>query len=84
MKGKRTMVKLNEVLNELGNGGYVRFTWSKCGVDLILANGEIKPIDGRTYQAFLSAHQQKFARIEIGTVETKDLVIEWREINRPR
>jgi hypothetical protein len=71
--------KLKDVREALANGGCVRFVWNTCGPRIISADGESVPLDGRTYQGFLTSLAPTLKRTEAGSVETKDLIIEWRK-----
>jgi hypothetical protein len=64
------------VLNE---GGKVVFTWKEGDIRLIEADGNRFWMDGRTYQGFLKTLAPKLQKIETGSTDTKDLVIEWTE-----
>ncbi len=72
--------KLQSVLEGLGQGGYVQFTWSNCAVVLIVGESK-QAVDGRTYQAFCSCHAGRFQRVETGKVgdDLSKLVITWRK-----
>ncbi len=72
------MKYLSDIDTAIENGGWLRFEWSTCTVTLFGPLGDAMPVDGRSYQAFTEPkHADKFKRREFGSVETKDLIIEW-------
>lgn len=73
------LARLSAVRRHLSNGGVVRFTHNTCQPILIFAEGKsFQPIDGRSYQAFQSTADSKYTRTQTGSVETHNLIIEWR------
>ena len=71
---------MKQVMRVLNEGGYVRFEWRTSSTILISADQQLfTTIDGRTYQGFLRTLALQLERTETGSVETKDLVIEWRK-----
>jgi hypothetical protein len=71
--------QLAEVKRVLANGGFVRFIWRSCHTVLISANGKrLTTLDGRTYQGFLKTVAPTLQETKTGSIETQDLVIEWR------
>lgn len=75
--GLAQMKQVRRVLNE---GGHVRLNWRNGSTVLVSADRKSSTaIDGRTYQGFLKTLAPKLERTETGSMETKDLVIEWRK-----
>jgi hypothetical protein len=72
--------RLKDVREALANGGYVRYVWGVCGPVIVSANGESMPMDGRTYQGFLTSLAPTLVRTETGSTDTRDLIIEWRKV----
>lgn len=70
--------KLADVRRVLNDGGYVRFVWVSASPTLISAGSET-PIDLRSYQGFLKTVAPTLKCSRIGSTETKNLVIEWRQ-----
>jgi hypothetical protein len=68
-----------DVHRVLTEGGFVRFIWHTGRKELITASGRSLRIDGRTYQEFLKTLAPKLKRSETGSMEERDLVIEWRQ-----
>jgi hypothetical protein len=68
------LAEANEIL---ANGGIMRFIWATCQTVLVKATGELRALDGRTYDSL--RNRSDLTRIETGSTETKDLVIEWRK-----
>lgn len=72
------MVKLNDIIRELNGGGKLRYIWVIGEHDLVLADGTVKPVDGRSYHAFVcDGHAANYQRSETGSIDFKDLIIEW-------
>lgn len=69
---------LQDTKRILDEGGFVRFTWSTCHPEVITIDNVSIPMDGRSYQAFLK-QTKELERIQAGSTETKNLVIEWRK-----
>jgi len=67
---------IHRVLTE---GGFVRFIWRTGRKELITPSGRSLRIDGRTYQGFLKTLAPRLERTETGSMEEKDLVVEWRK-----
>jgi len=61
----------------LANGGVLRFTWRTGRYVLITASGETRSLDGRAYQPL--TNRADLTRTETGSLDAKDLVIEWRK-----
>jgi hypothetical protein len=75
--GSAWMKHVRRVLTE---GGHVRFEWRNCLTILVSADHKsFTTIDRGTYQRFLKTLAPELERAEIGSVEIKDLVIEWRK-----
>jgi hypothetical protein len=74
------MARKHELKDALAHGGVVRFTWNTCTPELILATGEVQPLDGRTYQAFMQFPRTGMVRTESGSIKRRTLVIEWRRM----
>jgi hypothetical protein len=71
---------MNQARRILEEGGYVRFNFRVGWTRVFTANGlYFTALDGRTYSAFLRTLAPKLERTETGSVETKDLIIEWRK-----
>ncbi|MFI5073329.1 MAG: hypothetical protein ACHP8A_20895, partial [Terriglobales bacterium] len=63
----------------LTNGGLVRFTWASGDTVLISANGKrLTTLDGRTYEGFLKTVAPSLQETTTGSIETQDLIIEWK------
>ena len=75
----RGVARLAEVKRVLANGGLVRFIWASGDTVLISANGKrLTTLDGRTYQGFLKSVAPTLQETTTGSIETQDLVIEWK------
>jgi hypothetical protein len=75
----RGVARLAEVKRVLTNGGLVRFIWASGHTVLISANGKrLITLDGRTYQGFLKTVAPTLRETTTGSIETQDLVIEWK------
>jgi hypothetical protein len=73
------LAQLAEVRRVLANGGLVRFIWASGHTVLISANGKrLTTLDGRTYQGFLKTFAPSLLETPTGSIETHDLVIEWK------
>lgn len=71
--------RMKDIDTELEKGGRVIFQHLTGWCFLIHAdNRQRKTIDGRTYHGFLKTRAPKLVRTEAGSIETHDLVIEWR------
>jgi hypothetical protein len=74
------MARLAEMKRVLANGGLVRFIWASGHTVLISANGKrLTSLDGRTYQGFLKTVAPALQETSTGSIETKDLIIEWKQ-----
>jgi hypothetical protein len=74
------LARMKQVRRILDEGGLVRFNWRVGWTRVFSANGlYVTTLYGRTYSAFLRTLAPKLERTETGSVETKDLVIEWRK-----
>ncbi len=75
----RGVARLAEVKRVLTNGGLVRFIWASGHTVLVSANGKrLTTLDGRTYQGFLKTVAPTLQETTTGSIETQDLVIEWK------
>jgi hypothetical protein len=75
----RLVARLAEVKRVLTNGGLVRFIWASGHTILISANGKrLTALDGRTYEGFLKTVAPTLQETTTGSIETQDLVIEWK------
>jgi hypothetical protein len=73
------LAQLAEVRRVLANGGLVRFIWASGHTVLISANGKrLTTLDGRTYQGFLKTVAPSLLETPTGSIETQDLIIEWK------
>jgi hypothetical protein len=73
------VARLAEVRRVLANGGLVRFVWKSDHTVLISANGKrLTTLDGRTYQGFLKTVAPSLLETPTGSIETQDLIIEWK------
>jgi hypothetical protein len=73
------VARLAEVRRVLAIGGLVRFIWASGHTVLISANGKrLTTLDGRTYQGFLRTVAPSLLEIPTGSIETQDLIIEWK------
>lgn len=82
MKPEKThgLARMKQVRRVLNEGGHVKFVWKTGAITVISADGALfSTMDGRTYQGLLKTLAPKLERTEIGSTETKDLVIEWRK-----
>jgi len=71
---------LKDVREILQAGGWVRFTHATCVSELFAPSGKMSvSIDGRTYQGFLQTLAKNCTQTETGSLEKKNLVIEWRK-----
>jgi hypothetical protein len=79
-KAKTTgTAQLAEVRRVLTNGGLVRFIWASGHTVLISGNGKrLTTLHGRTYQGFLKTVAPSLLETPTGSIETHDLVIEWK------
>ncbi len=78
MTASRRMAKLSDIRRVLGAHGTVRFAWGHGGPVLLdSANSAETEIDGRSYDAFLATADQKYSRVETGSSDAGDLIIEW-------
>ncbi len=73
------VARLAEVKRVLTNGGLVRFVWKSGHTVLISANGKrLTTLDGRTYEGFLKTVAPTLKETTTGSIETQDLIIEWK------
>jgi hypothetical protein len=71
--------QLAEVKRVLAIGGLVRFIWASGHTVLISANGKrLTTLDGRSYQGFLKTVAPSLLETPTGSIETQDLIIEWK------
>jgi hypothetical protein len=66
---------IQEVKAFIADGGFVMFTHKTCRPVVVMPNGNELRIDKRAYHAFLQHPIGE--RIEHGSLENDDLVIEW-------
>jgi hypothetical protein len=79
-KPKTVLAQLAEVRRVLTNGGLVRFVWASGHTVLISANGKrLATLDGRTYHGFLKTVAPSLQETSTGSIETQDLIIEWKQ-----
>ena len=78
---KQRIVYLRQVKQVLDQGGWVKYTHATGLAELYPPNGKRSAfLDGRTYQGFLNDKLQgTLVRTRIGSLEEKNLVIEWRK-----
>jgi hypothetical protein len=70
---------LAEVNRVLGNGGLVRFVWASQHAILISPKGKrLTTLDGRAYEDFLKNVAPGLEETSTGSIESQDLVIEWK------
>ncbi len=75
----RGLARLAEVKRVLTNGGLVRFVWKSGHTVLLSANGKrLATLDGRTYEGFLKTLAPTLQETTTGSIETQDLIIEWK------
>jgi len=75
----RGVARLAEVKRVLANGGLVRFIWASGHTVLVSANGKrLATLDERTYHGFLKTVAPTLQETKTGSIETQDLVIEWK------
>lgn len=72
---KATLPDIFQALNE---GGCVQFRHLDGHAFVVYRNGQRKSIDGRSYHGFLQTMASHLQRTEIGSLETHNLIIEWR------
>ena len=73
------LAQMHQVSRVLNDGGVVRFIHKDGWAILITADGEsFQALDGRTYAGFLRTRATKLTRSESGSIESGDLIIEWR------
>jgi hypothetical protein len=69
-----------DVKRIVDHGGLVRFTIERVWRLSFLLTGEsLSQLDRRTYNAFLRSIAPQLSRTQSGSVETGDLVIEWKQ-----
>lgn len=73
----KTPAQLADVKRTLAEGGFVRFTWGVGTVELIDSRSHSRRLDRRTYQAITK--RSDLQRTTTGSVESKDLIVEWRQ-----
>jgi hypothetical protein len=79
-KPKIGLAQLAEVKRVLANGGLVRFVWASGHTVLISANGKrLTMLDGRAYHGFLKTVAPSLEETSTGSIETQDLIIEWKQ-----
>lgn len=79
-KPKTVLAQLAEVRRVLANGGLVRFVWASGHTVLISADGKrLRTLEGRTYHDFLKTVAPSLQETSTGSVETQDLIIEWKQ-----
>ena len=71
--------RLEDVARALAQGGCVRCTSGNSSSAILVFPGGDAVLDGRTYQRFLKTVAPQLKETRTGSVETKDLVIEWRK-----
>lgn len=77
---KTALAQLAEVRRVLANGGLVRFVWRSGHTVLISANGKrLTTLDGRAYDGFLKTVAPGLQETSTGSIETQDLIIEWKQ-----
>lgn len=74
----KRLATLPDVYHALTIGGFIRFKWATCEPELVIG-ANVRPLDGRTYHAIIG-NTCGLVRSEYGTMEAKDLVIEWRKL----
>lgn len=79
-RSKCGAAELAEVRRVLSNGGLVRFAWRSGHTVLISPNGKrLTTLDGRAYHGFLQTVAPSLQETSTGSIETEDLVIEWKK-----
>jgi hypothetical protein len=75
-----------DVRRIVAHGGLVRFTYKTDLAILVSVDGQsLSQIDRRTYDAFVRSTAPHLLRTESGSMETNDLVIEWKQVpNSPK
>lgn len=71
--------RLGEIKQTVEKGGFVQFRHLDCTVFLVDASGNRRLVDGRSYGGFQRTYAKTLRRIEIGSIEDHNLVIEWRK-----
>ncbi len=70
--------KMSDIKKTIASGGSVVFIWDACQAVLTSVNGgRVRWIDMRSYHGFLKTIASKLKRVESGSVENKDLTIQW-------
>jgi hypothetical protein len=78
-KSNTGVARLAEVRRVFASGGLVRFIWASGHTVLISANGKrLTTLDGRTYEGFLKTVAPNLQETATGSIETQDLIIEWK------
>jgi hypothetical protein len=67
--------RLYDVKKVLAEGGFIRFTWATGTAELVGASA-VRPVSAPAYLALTKRYNVE--KKETGSVETGDLVIEWR------
>lgn len=70
---------LKDIRRVINAGGELKFVHAFCLASLLEKDSQwFSAVDGRSYHGFLRTLAPKLQRTETGSVETKDLVITWR------
>lgn len=78
-KQKSALAQLAEVRRVLAKGGLVRFVRASCHTVLISPGGKrLTTLDAHTYGSFLKTLAPSLQETSTGSIETEDLVIEWK------
>jgi hypothetical protein len=74
------VARIADVRRIIAHGGLVRFSYKTAFAILVSADGEVRyQLDRRTYDAFLRAIAPQLSCTESGSIETNDLVVEWKQ-----
>ena len=74
------VARMADVKRIVALGGLVRFTYKTGLTTLVSVTGEsLYQLNRRTYDAFLRSIAPQLSRTESDSVETNDLVIEWKQ-----
>jgi hypothetical protein len=74
------VARMADVKRMITHGGIVRFTYKTGSAILVSADGGIRyQLDRPTYDAFLRVIAPQLLRVQSGSEETNDLVIEWTQ-----
>lgn len=78
-KRKSALTQLAEIKRVLAKGGLIRFVWASGHTVLISPSGKrLTTLEAHTYGGFLKTVAPSLQETSTGSIETEDLVIEWK------